>query len=65
MSGQDLRKNGPVGKGDTPAGNDTKLLSPHARESAAHNSGENSQTKHTTSSKGFGDLGGKGHGGAD
>jgi len=63
--GSDLRKSGPIGKGSTSPSSDEKLLSPTARETPAHNSGDNTQTKHTTSGKGFGELGGKGMGGAD
>jgi len=66
MSGKSLRTQGPIGQGGT-KGVDvttTSMLNTTARETPAHNSGDNKQTKHSTSHKGFGELGGKGHGGA-
>lgn len=66
MSGESLRKGGPIGGGGA-TGKDvtsTSHLNTTARETPAHNSATNVQTKHTTTKKGFGELGGRGHGGA-
>ena len=66
MSGSNLRKEGPIGKGGM-KGVDVKstaMLNTTARPSAAHNDATNTQGKHVTSNKGFGTLGGKGHGGS-
>ena len=66
MSAESLRKGGPIGSGGQ-SGKDVKAtshLNTTARETAAHNSATNEQTKHTTSKKGYGELGGKGHGGS-
>ena len=66
MSADSLRKGGPIGSGGT-GGKDVKStahLNTSARETPAHNSATNTQTKHTTSHKPYGELGGKGHGGA-
>lgn len=66
MSAESLRKGGPVGSGNQ-SGKDVKstsMLNSTARETAAHNSATNEVTKHTTTKKGFGELGGRGHGGA-
>lgn len=66
MSAESLRKGGPIGSGNQ-GGRDVKStahLNTTARETAAHNSATNVQTKHTTSGKTMGTLGGKGHGGA-
>jgi hypothetical protein len=65
-SADSLRKGGPIGQstsGSSESGN-TKLMNTTARETPAHNSGDNKQTKHTTSHKPYGELGGKGHGGS-
>ena len=67
MSAESLRKGGPIGEGGT-NGKDAKsspgLSNTSARESPAHNTATNVQTKHTHSHKPFGELGGKGHGGS-
>jgi hypothetical protein len=63
--GESLRKSGPIGEGGSAAGSDEKLLSHTARETPAHNSGENTQTKFIHSGGvPTNDLGGKGHGGS-
>lgn len=64
MSGQNLRSEGPVGKGGQKPVDvkSTSMLNTNAREHAAHNSGDNTQGKHTTTHKSFGALGAKGHG---
>lgn len=68
MQGEQLRKSGPIGQGNSAKGvvasNDRMLSNTTARETAAHNTGDNKQTKHTTTHKSFGELGGKGHGGS-
>jgi hypothetical protein len=67
MSANELRKGGPIGKGGTGGKSATSspgISNTSARESVAHNSATNSQTKHSTSHKPFGELGGKGHGGS-
>jgi hypothetical protein len=65
---EQLRKSGPIGKSGSQSGvvaSDNKMLANvTARESAAHNSAANVQTKHVTTHKAFGELGGKGHGGS-
>lgn len=66
MSADSLRKGGPIGQGGM-SGKDVKStahLNTTARETPAHNTATNTQTKHTTSKKGYGELGGRGHGGA-
>lgn len=66
MSAESLRKGGPIGQGNQ-GGKDVKstsMLNTTARETAAHNTATNELTKHSTSKKGYGELGGKGHGGA-
>lgn len=66
MSAESLRKGGPIGSGGQ-SGKDVKstsMLNTTARETAAHNTATNVQTKHTTGGKNYGTLGGKGHGGA-
>jgi hypothetical protein len=67
-SADSLRKGGPIGQGAS-AGKSDAMRSPGlanttAREHAEHNSATNSQTKHVTSHKSFGALGGMGHGGS-
>lgn len=67
MSAESLRKGGPIGKGGASgksAMSSPGLANTSARETPAHNSATNTQTKHSTSHKPFGELGGKGHGGA-
>lgn len=67
MSAESLRKGGPIGKGGmTGKSADTSpmLANTSARETPAHNSSDNKQTKHTTSHKPFGELGAQGHGGS-
>ena len=68
MSAESLRKGGPIGQGAGASGKEAKstagLSNTTARETPAHNSAQNVQTKHATSHKGFGELGGKGHGGS-
>lgn len=65
MSADSLRKQGPIGmEGQGKDVKNTAHLNPTARETAAHNTATNTTTKHTGSHKGFGTLGGKGHGGA-
>jgi hypothetical protein len=66
MSADSLRKSGPIGNGGM-SGKDVKStshLNHTARETPGHNSADNVQTKHTTSKKAWGELGGKGHGGS-
>jgi hypothetical protein len=63
--GESLRKTGPIGEGGGQASSDEKLLSKTARETPAHNSGENTQTKFIHSGGVPTDnLGAKGHGGS-
>jgi hypothetical protein len=66
MSGQNLRSEGPVGKGGQKPVDvkSTAMLNTSARESAAHNTSNNTQGKHITTHKPYGGLGAKGHGGA-
>lgn len=66
MSADSLRKGGPIGQGGQNGKpvESTGMLNPTARQTPAHNDGNNVQTKHTTSHKGYGELGGKGHGGS-
>lgn len=64
--GDSLRKNGPIGMGGA-KGVDvttTSMLNTTAREAAVHNSADNKQTKDVSSHKPFGELGGRGMGGA-
>lgn len=66
-SGDSLRKNGPIDQsgGEGVDVTSTKMLSPIARESPCHNSGENTLTKYTTgAAPSTGELGGRGHAGA-
>lgn len=68
MSAQDLRKGGPIGKGNGPKSNamtSPGLANTTARPCSAHSdSATNDLTKHLTSHKPFGTLGAMGQGGA-
>lgn len=69
MSGQELRKSGPIGHAPHTAPTGMSQTSPVtantvAREHAAHNTNSPSYDKEIKSTPGFGELGTRGHGGA-
>lgn len=67
MDSTSLRKNGPIGQGASngvDSENSPGLTNTTARSAPAHNDAVNVQTKETSSHKPYGELGGRGMGGA-